>query len=178
MNLSATVNLILSILTVVAQLIVVYILVVLISRTYSHQLFGKPFAFIKTHGILVAFVVALVAMLGSLTFSNILGYEPCKLCWYQRIFMYPQVFLLGLALVLKEKTIVPYAILLAVIGGTISAYHFIVQLGIFPAPCSVSGYSVSCAKVFVLQFGYITIPLMALTASVLIILSLMHHKRV
>lgn len=150
---------------------------VLAAGKRSHKVLGKPFALIEKHGILFGFIVALIAMLGSLTYSDVLGYEPCKLCWYQRIFMYPQVFLLGLALFRKERFIIPYALFLAVIGEIIALYHYTVQLGLFPAPCSVSGYSVSCAKVFTLQFGYITIPLMAFTAFVLIVFCMLFSKK-
>ncbi len=176
MNTADIVNLALSSLTVIAQIIIVYLALVILIKKKNHPLLGKPFRWIEKHGIAFALIIALVAMLGSLTYSDILGYEPCKLCWYQRIFMYPLVPLLGLALWRKEKTIIPYAIFLAIIGEIIAIYHYIVQLGLVPAPCSVSGYSVSCAKVFILRFGYITIPLMAFTAFILILFFLMQAR--
>lgn len=177
MNLAAVLNTTLSLLTIVGQIFAVYLFVILMIGKRSHKVLGKPFLLLEKHGIVFAFIISLIAMLGSLTYSDVLGYEPCKLCWYQRIFMYPQVFLLGLALFRKEKFIIPYALFLAVIGEIIALYHYTVQLGVFPAPCSVSGYSVSCAKVFILQFGYITIPLMAFTAFVLIIFALLFSKK-
>ncbi|MCF7865741.1 MAG: disulfide bond formation protein B [Candidatus Pacebacteria bacterium] len=177
MNLASSVNTILSILTILGQIFAVYIFIVLILGKRSHKILGKPFLLLERHGILFGFLVALISMLGSLTYSDILGYEPCKLCWFQRIFMYPQVFLLGLALFRKERFIVPYALLLAVIGEIVALYHYIVQLGFFPAPCSVSGYSITCSKVFTLQYGYITIPLMAFTAFILIIFGMLFSKK-
>ncbi len=60
-------------------------------------------------------------------FSEVLKFIPCELCWYQRIFMYPQVFLLGMAFVRKEFNIARYTLMLSVIGGTISAYHYLIQ---------------------------------------------------
>lgn len=180
MALSEIVNLILSVLTTLGQILIVVLSILILIKKWKPELtpkFDKVFAFIGKHGIALAFTVALVSTLGSLTYSDILGYEPCKLCWFQRIFMYPQIFLLGIALYRREKTIIPYALLLAVFGEIIALYHYIIQLGFLPAPCTVSGYSVSCAKKFILQFGYITIPLMAFTAFVMIIFFLMLSKR-
>jgi len=162
------VNFCLSLLTVIGQIIIIYLAIVILFKNIKPS-FKKPLAWIERHSLLFSFIVALIAMLGSLTYSDVIGYEPCKLCWYQRILMYPEVFLFGLALFRKEKSILPYALTLAIIGQFIAFYHFIIQLGVLPAPCTVSGYSVSCAKVFVLQFGYITIPLMAFTAFIMII---------
>lgn len=133
-----------------------------------------PFrAFISKNALLSAFLVALIATSGSLFYSEIAGYEPCKLCWFQRIFMYPQVILLGLALWKKDYGIKFYGIVLSSIGAVIAGYHYLLQLGVAPAlPCAAVGYSVACSQRFVLQFGYITIPMMALTAFLLIIIFL------
>lgn len=180
MALSEIVNLILSLLTIAGQVLIVGLSVLIFVKKIKPglgQSFENIFSFINKHGIALAFTVALVSTLGSLTYSDILGYEPCKLCWFQRIFMYPEVLLLGVALYKREKTIIPYALLMAVFGEIIALYHYIIQLGFLPAPCTVSGYSVSCAKKFVLQFGYITIPLMAFTAFVMIIYFLMLSRK-
>ena len=40
----------------------------------------------------LAFLVALTATVGSLYFSEVARFTPCVLCWYQRIAMYPLVF--------------------------------------------------------------------------------------
>ena len=133
--------------------------------------------FIGKHGLLLAFVVALIATLGSLFYLEIAGYDPCKLCWFQRIFMYPQTIVLGIALWRKDANIVLYGLTLSIIGALIAFYHYVMQLGMVPSlPCSAVGYSVSCSQRFVLQLGYITIPMMALTAFLLIIIFLIFSK--
>ncbi len=133
--------------------------------------------FIGKNGILLAFIVVFAATLGSLFYSEIAGYAPCKLCWFQRIFMYPQTILLGIAVWRKDYQIVVYGLALSVIGSFIASYHYIMQLGFVPSlPCSAVGYSASCSPRFVLQFGYITIPLMALTVFALIIIFLIFSK--
>ncbi len=174
MTLVEFVNLKLGVLTVVAQIII------LLSVVYF-LFFRKQYPFIKNfvskYGILFAFLVALTATSGSLFYSEIAGYQPCVLCWYQRIFMYPEVILLGMALWKKDKSIVNYSIALSSIGALIAAYHYLLQIGVVSGvACGVVGYSVSCAKVFVLVFGYIGLPLMALTAFLLIITSLIFTK--
>ncbi|PIR52164.1 hypothetical protein COU77_01840, partial [Candidatus Peregrinibacteria bacterium CG10_big_fil_rev_8_21_14_0_10_49_16] len=115
------------------------------------------------HGLLLMFIVALVATSMSLFFSEIALFQPCRLCWMQRIFMYPQVILLGGALYWKERTIAKYILLLSLIGIAISALHYgeQVQAMLYPeqfdplTPCDLSG--ISCRATYVLEYGYITI---------------------
>lgn len=117
----------------------------------------------------LALIVAAGASLGSLFFSEVMGLVPCQLCWYQRILMYPQVIMLGVALKQKRK----YSwesVIAASIGAMTSAYHYLLQRSAVPNYfCNAVGYSESCSNVFEMTYGYITIPLMALTAFVMII---------
>ncbi len=166
-----------SIVTIIAQIIIV-----LSVFAYFWGKGGKLEAFFleqgKKHGFLVAFIVASLSVIGSLTYSDVLGYTPCVLCWWQRIFMYPLVLLFAMALRRNDKSIRPFAIGMALVGGFIALDHYFLQTtGVSVLPCSAVGYSVSCAKNFVLQYGYITIPLMALSAFGLILVSLLWNKR-
>jgi len=45
-----------------------------------------------------AWIVATIATLGSLFLSDVMMCQPCVLCWYQRIAMYPliAIFLVGM----------------------------------------------------------------------------------
>lgn len=167
MNLVEIVNLKLSVLTVLSQAFIAFSAVYLI-------FFRKQYGFIQKYfsqnALLFSFIVALAATLGSLFYSEIAGYEPCKLCWLQRIFMYPQVVLLGIAFFKKDGGIIKYSFSLSVIGALLAGYHYLMQLGIVSSSCPVVGYSVSCSKIFIMQFGYVTIPLMSLTAFSLVIM--------
>ena len=167
---TAIVTNILSLLTIVGQVLIVIILFYLIfcnTHIQDHWILKK----LWQHGLLFSFIVALTSMVGSLFYSEIAKYDPCKLCWWQRIFMYPQAFLLGIALWKKDANIALYSIALSVMGAIIAGYHYLLQLNIVPAiPCSAMGYSVACAKRFVLNYGYVTIPLMTFTAFILIAL--------
>lgn len=112
----------------------------------------------------IAWLLALIATLGSLTYSDIIGYEPCKLCWLQRIFMYPQVVLLWAAWRNKLSLMRWYSFTLVIIGLIIAKYHYIIQVGwLEGGECGLVGYSASCSQRFVLNLGYITIPAMAAT---------------
>ncbi|MBI4250324.1 disulfide bond formation protein B [Candidatus Uhrbacteria bacterium] len=117
------------------------------------------------------FIIALIAMLGSLFYSEIAGYEPCKLCWLQRIFMYPQTILMALAIAWRTGVIANACGVLSGIGAFIAGYHYLLQVGVVKGvECGAVGYSVACSKVFVMNYGYITIPLMAFSAFILIFL--------
>lgn len=142
---------------------------------------NKLVLWFKQKGFLFAFIVAVVATLGSLFYSEVAQYEPCKLCWFQRIFMYPQVVLLGLFLDRKDKVaIIRPVIVLSIIGAVIALYHYYLQLspaGAF-VPCSTVGISVSCTTREFTNLGYITIPMMAFSAFILIIAFLWLHAKV
>jgi len=167
-------NLVLSALTVIAQVISVGLIVSLFSRKLDATRFVR---FFKERGVLVALVASVIATAGSLTYSDIIGYAPCTFCWFQRIFMYPQVLIMGIALIIKDSAAKTYGAALSVIGATIALFHYLGQLGVTELPCSAVGVSVSCAHRAVFQFGYITIPLMAFSAFLLIALTLVLSMR-
>ncbi len=86
--------------------------------------------------------------------------------------MYPQAILFGLAFLKKDRGIFAYAIPLSVIGAVAAGYHYLLQIGLIGSiiSCSAVGYAESCAKIFINEFGYITLPMMSLTAFALIFL--------
>jgi len=153
----------LSVLTIAAQIFLTFSLIYYFLLSKGKESFlGK---FIGQHAIMLGFFVALIAVSGSLFFSEVAGYEPCRLCWAQRIFMYPQIVLLGLAWLKKDNQVVDYALSLSVIGALISLYHnyvyYTTQVADF---CGLGISGVSCATRYFSEFGYVTIPMMALTA--------------
>ena len=115
-----------------------------------------------------AWTLALVATAGSLFFSEVMELPPCVLCWYQRIAMYPMVFVIAVGILTRDGRFRNYALPLAVAGTLISVYHNLLYYGIIPesiAPC-VQG--ISCTTKQIEWLGFITIPLMALVAFVTI----------
>lgn len=164
-------NQLLGFLTFIGQIIIGALFIALSFRKSPTA--KQILSFVAKNGLLFSFIVALTAMLGSLFYSEIAKYEPCVLCWYQRILMYPNVLLLGLAYAQKDRHVIPYSLALAIPGLLLSGYHYLLQRNIVPAiTCGVVGYSASCSTTFFMQFGYITIPFMAFTAFLLIILFL------
>jgi len=126
---------------------------------------GRIEKLIEKHSLKILFLVSLIATSGSLYFSEVRGFTPCKLCWYQRIFMYPQVFLILVALYKKTKDVYKYVLILSLVGLAIAIYHYNLQINPNPyAPCGDVGFSVSCSDNFFIYFGYITIPWMSLSA--------------
>ena len=125
-------------------------------------------AALAAQGLALALVVAGVATSGSLYLSEVANFPPCDLCWYQRIAMYPLVPLLGLAVLRRDRGIRPYALLLTGLGGAVSTYH--VALERIPALEGSSGCDPSnpCTIRWIEEFGFLTIPLMALSAFALI----------
>ncbi len=128
-------------------------------------------------GLWIGFLLSLAASGMTVVHSSIFGLPPCPLCWWQRAFLYPQVVLFALALWKKERSIADYSIALSVVGLGIGIYHHLLQM--YPSgalPCPSEG-GVSCAQIFFLEFGYITYPMMAITAfAFLIVLMLFVRK--
>jgi disulfide bond formation protein DsbB len=123
---------------------------------------------ILEHGMFYSWVVALIATAGSLFFSEVLKYIPCDLCWYQRILMYPLVILLGVASAKKDYKMSLYGLILSVIGGSISLYHYAIQkvplLHEMGNACGI----VPCNTDYINWLGFITIPFLALVAFIMI----------
>ncbi|MBS3072974.1 disulfide bond formation protein B [Candidatus Pacearchaeota archaeon] len=124
--------------------------------------------FLSENGIALSFLIALGASIGSLVYSEIIGLPPCDLCWYQRALIYPQVIILGVALLKKNNEIFDYVLGLNIIGILIGGYQYVMQMINFSGPCPVSG-GIDCFTRDVIEFGYITIPLMSITVFVIII---------
>jgi disulfide bond formation protein DsbB len=111
----------------------------------------------------LAFAVAATAMAGSLYLSEVAGFIPCTLCWYQRIAMYPLVIVLGIAAWRRDAGIRPYVVPVAAIGAVIAAYHVVLQR--LPGlPSGACPLDVPCTAIYVERFGFVTIPVMALVA--------------
>ncbi len=110
----------------------------------------------------LACAVAIAATLGSLYFSEIADFVPCKLCWYQRIAMYPMALVLPIAAIRRDRDIFVYARALAIAGLLIAAYHVWIQW--FPGDSNLCEFNNPCSATWVEAFGVVTIPQMAFIA--------------
>lgn len=107
----------------------------------------------------LAFAIALVSVVGSLYYSGIVHFRPCRLCWWQRIMMYPLVPVLGVGLLRRDRTVAFYGLPLAVGGLAWAIYH--TQLRWFPEQGSSCEAEAACTSVWVNTFGFVSIPFMA-----------------
>jgi disulfide bond formation protein DsbB len=119
-----------------------------------------------------AWLIALLSTLGALFSSEIMGLEPCVLCWYQRIAMFPLALMLGFALLPFDARVVRYALPLALVGAVTAAYHTLLFWGLVPKDLVPCGQGPSCAEVKFELLGFITLPLLSLTAFALIVILL------
>jgi disulfide bond formation protein DsbB len=108
----------------------------------------------------LGFVVAAVCTAGSLYFSEVAHFEPCELCWYQRICMYPLAATLLIAAIRRDRGIWRYVVVPAAVGLAIAAYH--TQLQAFPDQSSFCPTAVPCTIRYVWEFGFVSLPFMAL----------------
>lgn len=164
-----------SVLTLIGNiaLVVLLIAMVVVGRG-KNKLFEKLLKFVDKWAFQFSLLISFSATLGSLLFSEVLLYEPCKLCWFQRIFMYPLVPMLALAIGNKDKKIAEYVLVLSSVGAMIATYHLALQFNPgLPTTCGVVGMSASCTTDFFKAFGYVTIPMMSLSAFLLIIVSML-----
>ncbi|OUR94242.1 disulfide bond formation protein B [Halobacteriovorax marinus] len=118
--------------------------------------------------IFASWITAATATLGSLFFSEIAEFPPCSLCWYQRIFMYPLVFILLVGLFPLDKLVYKYAAPFAFIGLIISIYHNLLQLEIIPETMAPCLEGIPCSGIYIEWLGFITIPFLSFVAFAII----------
>lgn len=140
------------------------------ARVSAKSWLGKSSRFIGNNSMAIGFLIAVAATVSSLFLSEVVLFVPCKLCWYQRILMYPQVVILGIGLFLNDKRAKLYALVLSIVGLLVAVYHILLQFwpGIFPCSDEIA----NCALKQFEYFGYITIPVMSATTFAALILVL------
>jgi disulfide bond formation protein DsbB len=147
---------------------------------FKDQLTSLPiYKYVEKNATFFAFLTALFATIMSLYYSDIVGYAPCKLCWLQRIFIYPQVILFFIAWRIKDANIWRYSLPISMFGALIGLYHLYLQFGGNPLiPCAAPGPgAVSCTQQFVMEFGFVSIPVMSLTCFGIMIALMIVQKR-
>lgn len=157
-------------LTVAGQIILIILLFLLMAflAKVKNKNLKKFISLVSNNAFSFSLLIATIATLGSLFFSEVGKFPPCKLCWYQRIFMYPQVIILGVGMLLNDTKVRIYSIILSSIGFAIAIYHYALQM--YPTVLPCSDEIASCSAKQFAYFGYITIPLMSATAFGLILL--------
>ena len=127
--------------------------------------------------VFLSFIVASIATLGSLFFSEIMNFVPCSMCWYQRIFMYPLVLIFLINLLYPDDKLFKYSFPLVITGLSLSIYHNLLMFGLISedlVPC-VKG--VPCSTVYINWLGFITIPLLSFIAYAILFILLIILKK-
>ena len=135
-------------------------------------------AFLAKNIVYIAWIQSIVATLGSLYYSEIRHFTPCTLCWYQRILMYPLVIIIAVGILRRDKKLYQYVLPMSILGWFIAFYHVLLQRGIIPeaiAPCTLGA---SCITKYTGYLGFITIPVMSLTAFTVITLCMIVYRKV
>ncbi len=173
------VTVIVSFLTILADIVAVILFVIFVTPLKEVGSAKRIANWVGRHSIWLAFTVCIASLAGSIFYSVIAGFAPCELCWWQRIFLYPQTILLAIAYFTDDEHIHKYSIGLSLFGFAIAIYNTWLQFGgTSIAPCSAVGPS--CSLRYFLEFGYVTIPTMSLTAFGLLLVLMLyrrHHKR-
>lgn len=167
-----TVTLFFALLAVASQIAVVVVLVLVVGGRFSEPIARARdlvFATVGPQAAGFGLLVALVATLGSLYLSEIADLPPCRLCWVQRGFMYPQVLLFAALLVTRARWLWWVIMGSVTLGGAVSAYH--VALERFPeleaeGTCDIHN---KCSTILIEHLGYLTIPTMALSGFALLL---------
>jgi disulfide bond formation protein DsbB len=121
--------------------------------------------FVEGYELWLAFLVTAIATGGSLFFSEVAHFVPCELCWYQRICMYPLSIITLLAALADDRHVARYLLPLPLVGAGVSVYHLLVENGVIAQQqsCLISAPG-GCATKWIEEFGYVTIPVLALTS--------------
>lgn len=111
----------------------------------------------------IVWFIGIGSLFGSLYFSEVMRLQPCMLCWWQRIFMYPTAFIMSVAILRKDPKVMYYILPLSITGMIIAFYHTLLQWGVIKetiVDCSINS-AVSCTDVQINWFGFMTIPFMS-----------------
>ncbi|OGE25817.1 2-oxoglutarate dehydrogenase [Candidatus Daviesbacteria bacterium RIFCSPLOWO2_02_FULL_40_8] len=125
----------------------------------------------------LAWIISVVATVGSLVFSEILKFPPCVLCWYQRIILYPLVLIIAVGILRKDKNLPYYVLPLSITGMAVASYHNLLYYSIIPeniAPCTLG---ISCISKFIEWFGFVSIPLLSLLSFAVITLIMILSRK-
>lgn len=163
--------------TVVLDILIVcgFLIYIFSFKAKNKSSLGKIISMLGKNSIEISLLVATFASLSTLFLSEVARLAPCELCWYQRVFMFPQVVLLGIALLKNDTKVRVTTLVLSLIGLGIALYHILLQ--VFPAYFPCSDRAISCALVQFRYFGYVTIPVMSATVFTFIILLMLFGLR-
>ena len=114
----------------------------------------------------------------SLFFSSVLEYEPCVLCWYQRICLFPLLLIFAVGLFPAfDKSVIKFALPLTIAGGLTAFYHTLLYAGFIPENIQPCSKGVSCTEKYFELFGFVSIPMLSFFAFSTLVALLIILKR-
>jgi disulfide bond formation protein DsbB len=170
MELLATVNTLVGIATLKAEILALILLVLYFKDD------KRVNALIARFGLLAGFLIALGGTALSLVYSEYFGILPCTLCWFQRIPLYSALVVSMVALYVRDTRAYRYLIPLSGFGALVALYQHALQMwgaGILPCPATGG----DCAKRFLFEFGHVTFPWAAFVSFALIIILMLYVRR-
>jgi disulfide bond formation protein DsbB len=170
----ANITAVVAFLTLLSNIVFVSLVVLLYTKKeFKNYVYG----FVNKYVLELIFFSSMSALIGSLLYSNVAGFPPCELCWIQRIFMYPQALLSFMAMLWKDKKMVIYLFPMSVLGALVAFYHSLTNWGFGGGILICTSVGGECSRVYVLEYGYITIPFMAFTTfAYLLLISVIYYK--
>lgn len=164
-----TAQLFFSLLTLAAAVGSVVWIGVWVAARRGHQGAAELGASLGDTAVWLAFLVALTCVLGSLYFSEVADFVPCRLCWFQRIAMYPLPVILLVGAIRRDRGVRWYVLPIAVIGAGIAAYHYLIEWRpeLDSGACGLTGPS--CSAIWFREFGFVTLALMSLVGFVTVL---------
>lgn len=170
-----TANTVVGIGTALLNLATVALLIMYVAPSSVPRWLGS---LVTRFGLWGMFVVTAVASVITLYYSEVLGATPCGLCWLQRVFLYPQVVIFGIAAWKKDMSAWIYAVALSILGALVALYQHYLQMGGYDAfPCPATGSAADCTARTMFELGYITYPFMAFSLFIFIVLFLLIARR-
>lgn len=137
---------------------------------------AEPSATAGWSSLFIAWVISAASLLGALFLGEVMDLPPCVLCWWQRIAMFPLVLILPAGMFPLDPKVFRYALPLAVAGWIVALFHVLLVAGVIPERIQPCSRGVSCKDVQIEWFGFLTIPMLSLSAFSLIIGSLLFAR--
>ncbi len=175
-----TVTSILTTLTILCWVFVVGAVLFYLVSIFSHK--AKDYLhiyrdLINPYVLPLAFLIALAALLGSLYYSESAHYVPCEYCWYQRIGIYPLSLILFVAMITRDRSVKKYVLPMTLIISCVSIWHILVQRVSGLEKVTACKMGTPCSSLYLNELGFISIPVMALTAALTIAFLMLVLKR-
>jgi len=170
-SISGNLTVVLAVLGVIGQVIVALMLIIgLLALVGLRAPLDATRRLLWGYELWAGFVVAAIATAGSLFFSQIRNFPPCELCWFQRICMYPLSYLLVVLAWRGENRFARYLIVFPVFGAGVAIYQVLIENNVIKEPLACTNSAIGgCGTKWINEFGYITIPTLALTGFLLLI---------